>query len=345
MSFLKIKNISFQYGELSVLDQLSLSIEHGTIACLLGPSGCGKSTLLRIIAGLEPIHKGSIAIDGTEVSLPKKVIPPFKRGVGIVFQDNALFGNMTVEKNILFGLEHLDYGKKQLQLESMLVAFGIEELRHRYPHQISQGQQQRVAIARSLAPQPRLLLMDEPFANLDQELKVALMEDLRHILKERSITALIVTHDQIDAFTLADKVGILYNKTLQQWDTPFNIYHQPKNKFIASFVGEGTFVQANAITSHSLLIENQTVQFPDNHNCPNNQLVQLLLRPDDVIYDTSSTFKVLITKKAFRGDYYLLELKTETGNTLLSIVDSHLLVEVGSKIGVRFNIHNVVLIS
>ena len=197
------------YHQQTVVNDLSLTLAAGEIACLLGPSGCGKTTTLRAIAGLEPVTSGSISILGKTVSGPHQQLPPNQRGLGMVFQEHALFPHLTVADNVAFGLRHQSRSQRQERVQACLQRVRLGGLDQRYPHELSGGQQQRVALARALAPQPALLLLDEPFASLDLDLRRSLAQELGDILRQEKVTTLLVTHDQEEAFALADRVGVM----------------------------------------------------------------------------------------------------------------------------------------
>ncbi|QBP40692.1 ABC transporter ATP-binding protein [Paenisporosarcina antarctica] len=206
--FISIKNVCFSYPntESVALDQFSMNIEKGEVISILGRSGSGKSTILRILAGLEKSTNGSLTIQDEIVFDDNTFLQPEKRGIGMVFQDYALFPHMTVGENILFGLFQLKKVQKKKRLKEVLELVELEDYEKRYPHQLSGGQQQRVAIARAIAPNPHLILLDEPFSNLDAELQVKIRKDLREILKKANITSIFVTHDENDAHALADRI-------------------------------------------------------------------------------------------------------------------------------------------
>lgn len=237
---LKLDKISLAYdtehGLVPVVDELSLCLEKGTIGCLLGASGCGKTTVLRAIAGFEPLRKGTISIGDTVLSSPSGQIEPENRHVGMMFQDYALFPHLNVNKNITFGLRRWDKQRRRQRLEELLALAGLEGSGERFPHELSGGQQQRVALARALAPEPELLLLDEPFSNLDVDTRERLAFEVRDILKKMGHTAILVTHNQAEAFAIADRIGVMQNGAIAQWDTPYGLHHNPSNAFVADFI-------------------------------------------------------------------------------------------------------------
>src|SRR5690554_2898906 len=226
------------FGAQHIVRGVSVTLEQGEIGCLLGPSGCGKTTLLRAIAGFQNLQSGSIQIDSDNVSTNNFTLPAEKRGVGMVFQDFALFPHLNVADNISFGMRKASTAERRQRVDELLDRVGLPGYHKRFPHELSGGQQQRIALARALAPKPGLLLLDEPFSSLDAELRERLAVEVRELLKKEGITALLVTHDQQEAFAMADKAGVMYQGELLQWDTPYQLYHQPRHQLVADFRSE-----------------------------------------------------------------------------------------------------------
>jgi len=237
---LDLHEINFGYQKEPILSQVSLKMKRGVIGALIGPSGCGKTTLLRIIAGLEKPDGGSIHIKGNEIVAPGVYINPEKRAVGMVFQSYALFPHMTVRKNIAFPIQDLPHSERTERVEELLELVQLKSHDQKYPHQLSGGQQQRVAIARALAQRPDILLMDEPLSNLDAKLRDRLGQDLKKLLKKLQITTLIVTHDQHEAWQLADEVGVMFDGSIQQWGTFQELTQHPVSEQIKQFVMANT---------------------------------------------------------------------------------------------------------
>lgn len=237
---LELDHIDLSYpsaqGRTKVLSGLCLNLESGQIACLLGASGCGKTTVLRAIAGFEPLDDGQIRLGGRVLSCPGRQVEPEHRRVGMMFQDYALFPHLTVAQNVAFGLRRLSARERTQCVDEMLALTDLEGLGGRYPYQLSGGQQQRVALARALAPKPDLLLLDEPFSNLDIDAREKLAFELRDILKAAGRTALLVTHNQAEAFAIADRIGVMQCQCLAQWDTPYGLHHHPATPEIAALV-------------------------------------------------------------------------------------------------------------
>ncbi|PCJ39511.1 MAG: hypothetical protein COA71_13725 [SAR86 cluster bacterium] len=236
-NLLNVKQISCRYDDKVIIPELSFSVKQGQIVSLLGPSGCGKTTALRAIAGFEPVYSGEIELAGRVLSTPSDTLVPEKRKVGMVFQDYALFPHLNVNDNIAFGIQDTDKTERANKVAELLDMIKLQDYANYYPHQLSGGQQQRVALARALAPSPVILLLDEPFSNLDTELRRSLSLEVRDILKQNDITAILVTHDQTEAFAVADEIGILNEGVLQQWGEPQTLHQQPANDFVAKFMG------------------------------------------------------------------------------------------------------------
>ncbi|MCL4139491.1 UNVERIFIED_CONTAM: hypothetical protein GTU68_025166 [Idotea baltica] len=335
VDFLKVGGISAAYDKSPTIEDISFDLAEGELACLLGPSGCGKTTILRTISGFQAITNGSITLDGKILADNKINVLPEKRNVGMVFQEHALFPHLTLEKNIGFGLHRLSRAERHKKTETMLDLIGMTGYGDRFPHELSGGQSQRVALARAIAPQPKLLLLDEPFSNLDTELRESLGYEIRNLLKELGVTAIMVTHDQNDAFALGDKVGVMSKGQLLQWDSSFNLYHTPNSRFVANFIGDGvlvkgTMVEDNVVITNFGEIRGETVSTPHI-----GKEVDLLIRPDDVIHDSTSSIRGQVIRKAFKGAQTLYTLRIESGDELMSLVPSHDDYEVGDVIGVN----------
>lgn len=348
MSLLDIRGLTLGYDQHTVVDQLDLSLEDGAIGCLLGPSGCGKTTVLRAIAGFERARGGRIEIGGATVSATDIHLPPEQRRIGMVFQDYALFPHLDLRQNIGFGLHGLGAEARRARVDEMLDLVGLSAQAQRYPHELSGGQQQRVALARALAPAPRLLLLDEPFSNLDVELRERLSLEVRGIIKATGTTAILVTHDQHEAFAVADQIGLMHGGKLQQWDTPYNLYHTPANRFVADFIGHGVLIPGRITGENQVKIALGTLRsdLPMDCGpmgvCPPGADVDVLLRPDDVVHDDSSAQSAIVLHKAFRGANILYTLQLDNGSKLLSLVPSHHNHAIGERIGIRLVVDHVI---
>ncbi len=342
-SALSIKSISKSYNAKCVIEALSLDLQKGDIGCLLGESGCGKTTVLRCIAGFEAIQAGAIRIDGSLMSGPSQTVPPENRRLGMVFQDYALFPHLTIEKNISFGLGGFTTKDRNDRIGEMLDLVGLRNDFSKYPHELSGGQQQRVALARALAPNPDLLLMDEPFSNLDVSLRERLCIDVRNILKEVGISALLVTHNQHEAFAMADIIGVMQHGALEQWDTAYNLYHRPKSQYVADFVGEGVLIQGRVMAHDEVNTQLGTLKGRFSYPCRDGCPADVLIRPDDIIHDDDSPFKAKVLRKRFRGANILYTLQLENDEHVLALVSSHHNHAVGQKIGIRPQVDEIIL--
>ena len=345
--WLVLDGISVAYGRKPVVQGLCLTLPAGSIGCLLGPSGCGKTTVLRAIAGFEPVLSGTIALEGRVVSADGLQLAPELRRIGMVFQDHALFPHLSVAANVGFGLKNRPGAADRVQ--HMLQTVGLAHAARRFPHELSGGQQQRVALARALAPAPALLLLDEPFANLDIELRERLGGELRSLLKASGTTALMVTHDQNEAFAIADEIGVMSDGRLQQWSSAYSLYHQPANRFVADFVGQGAFLPGVVAGDGQVRMELGIVDSPEpvrctEHGdlCPTGCQVDVLLRPDDVVHDDASKVTAEVIAKAFRGAEFLYTLRLDSGSQVLSLVPSHHNHAIGERIGIRLELDHVV---
>ena len=232
----------FKGSALAALDRVSLTVQAGITTAILGESGSGKTTLLRLVAGFEELDAGAIDLGETRVADGRRSLPPEERSVGVVFQDTALLPHLTVRQNIAFGLRRLPEPERERRIDAVVELVRVGDAQDRYPHQVSGGQAQRAAIARALAPQPRVLLLDEPFNNLDGPLRDQLLDELRTILAHRTTTAIFVTHDRDEAFSIADRVAVLRAGSLQQIGTPEELYWSPANGFVAALLGKTNLI-------------------------------------------------------------------------------------------------------
>jgi len=348
-TLLELRDVRHAYGDYAVVRGLSFRLARGAIGCLLGSSGCGKTTVLRCIAGFEPVTAGEIMLNGQVVSSPRSTVPPEKRRIGMVFQDYALFPHLTVLDNIAFGLHGEPRSERMQRAIAFLESVGLAGEGGKFPHELSGGQQQRVALARALAPQPDLLLLDEPFSNLDVDLRERLGQDVRDIIKRSHTTAVLVTHDQQEAFAIADEIGIMHEGAIQQWDSAYNLYHRPANRFVADFVGQGVFLPGSVRSAREVDIELGPLrgEVPPMcelgcDTCGKGCQVEVLLRPDDVVHDDSSALRAEVLHKAFRGAEILYTLRLASGRKVLALVPSHHNHALGEHIGIRLDVDHVV---
>ncbi len=325
--FFEIKDSTFNASINNKVIDFSIKIEkQGEIVCLLGPSGVGKTTILRSIAGLQKISKGEIYLKGKLLSSNKINIEPEKRKIALSFQDNSLFPHYTVEDNINFGVKSKSNNNSEnfINKNELIKILHLEGLHEKYPHQISAGEAQRVSLARSLMSNPDLLLIDEPFSNIDQSLKGELQSNIKRLLKKFKITTIMVTHDSYEAFYMADKCGIILDQKLKQYNTPYNIYHYPNSVEIVNFLNRGVLINAKVVDSETLentelgLIKgNLTKKFEKGSK------VKLLLQPDDLRHDDKSDLKLQVVDRKFRGTEFIYLVKTENNDLIPISVDSH----------------------
>ena len=341
-SRLAFSDVCHAYDRTPVLQGVSFEVEPGMIACLLGASGCGKTTVLRCIAGFEPVLSGTVALDGVVMSAKNLLVPPEQRRIGVVFQDYALFPHLTIAGNIAFGLRGASAAEREARVVELLGVVGLSDQGKKYPQELSGGQQQRVALARALAPRPQLLLLDEPFSNLDVEMRERLSIEVRDILKREKITAVLVTHDQHEAFNIADMVGIMKDGRIEQWDTPYRIYHEPQTRYAADFIGQGLFLPGTIIDNGQIRLELGEFVPGTAAHWPAGTAVDVLLRPDDVLHDDESPMQATVLHKAFRGAEFLYTLRLPDGGLVYSLVPSHHNHAIGEKIGIRLELDHLV---
>lgn len=340
---LNLTEVSVVFQKVKAVKSVSLSLAVGEIACLLGPSGCGKTTLLRAIAGFEPITSGQIILDQIKVSDARNMVLPEMRNIGMVFQDFALFPHLNLEENIKFGIRHLSRSEQKQRVDELLALIEMSGLNQRYPHELSGGQQQRIALARALAPRPKLLLLDEPFSSMDVDLRQELTLAVRRILKQENTTALMVTHDQNEAFAMADKIGVMRDGKLLQWDTGYDLYHQPQTSFVADFIGEGVLIPGTIIEDNKIKTDLMVLEGKVPEGCQLGGEVQVLIRPDDIVHDDCSPRTAVIKNKFFRGSNYLYVLEMSEGIELLSMVHSHHDHAIGESLGIILELEHLVV--
>ncbi len=351
-SALQIDALGVRYpGGTEAVRGLSLDLAAGDIACLLGPSGCGKSSLLRAIAGFVQPHVGRIQLGGRElVNGASLSLPPEQRGVGMVFQDYALFPHLTVLQNVIFGLTEGRPARATpadlTRGTELLALTGLSGFKDRFPHELSGGQAQRVALARALAPRPSLILLDEPFSSLDHSLRVRLAREVRDILKASGTTAIMVTHDQTEAFAMGDWLGVMFEGRLVQWDSPYAVYHQPCTPEVAQFIGEGALISGTQ-RGHEVNTPLGVLPLAPCccHSSETPREVRVLLRPDDIVHDDASPLQAQVLEKRFRGADFLYTLRLSNGEEVLSLVPSHHDHPMHAPIGIRLEADHVITFS
>ncbi len=302
-------------GTRVVVDGLSLSLAEGDIGCLLGASGCGKTTVLRAIAGFEPVQAGRIALQGREVATPHKAVPPEQRRIGVMFQDYALFPHLSVAGNVGFGLASQQRRARGQRVAELLELVGLGGRTDSYPHELSGGQQQRVALARALAMEPALLLLDEPFSNLDIDTRQRLAAELRALLKSTGTTVLMVTHDQSEAFAMADHIGVMADGRILQWDDAATLYARPADRFVAGFIGRGGWLAGSTLGMDAG--------------------IDVLLRPDQLVVASDGTAKAVLEAMSFQGPHSVGTLRFDSGERVEIDLPAGATVSVGDSLRLR----------
>ncbi|MGQ7845964.1 ABC transporter ATP-binding protein [Granulosicoccus sp. 3-233] len=340
---LALEHICVDIDGTRIIDDVSFSLEPGDIGCLLGPSGCGKTTLLRTIGGFQAPSAGSLSIAGEAVASAERQASPEERRVGMVFQDLALFPHMSVRRNVAFGISTQPRKTIDARVNELLELVGMQNFADAYPHQLSGGQQQRVALIRAMAPRPPVLLLDEPFSSQDTERRVQLAHEVREILKRDGITAVLVTHDQYEAFAIADHIGVVSQGRLRQWDDAYSLYHTPADRFVADFIGEGVFLCGNTLDDNVIQTELGTIHGELSEDVPPGRLIELLVRPDDIIHDDNSPNKATVVARDFRGADHLYTLRMPGNTRLLCLAPSHHNHPVGEQFGIRLQLDHLVI--
>ena len=341
---LEIEDVSLSIEGNLILDNLSLNIDEHEIISLIGPSASGKSSLLRIIAGFENISSGKVKLNGLIVDDRSTIVQPQNRNIGIIFQDLALFPHLSCKDNIIFGITNYSEDHKRQRLDRLCNLLDISSIKDKFPHEISGGQQQRIAIARALAPGPEILLLDEPFSALDEELKETLIHDVKNLLKEEKITTIVITHNIKEAYQLSDKIAFLDNKKIIQFDTAYNLYHKPYTKEIANFCGIGSFIKGTVIDSNHV----STILgdlFGDTSKYKVGSNVSVMIRPDDIIHDDNSSQSAKVLEKIFFGSDFLYKLELSEGEKIFCYTPSHHNHAINEVIGIKPVIDHLILFS
>ena len=338
-NFFEIDDVSFNIGGKTKVNKVSLAIEkEGDIICILGPSGIGKTTILRTIAGLEKIDKGKIILKDRILSSSNEHVEPEDRNVSLSFQENCLFPHYSLEKNIELGLNRKTEKKERLNPKDIIKFLNLEKLLNKYPHEISAGEAQRAALARSLVSQPDLLLLDEPLSNVDQSFKEEIQVELKQILTNSKITTIIVTHDSYEAFYLGSKCAIILDGQIKQYDDPYNVYHFPNSVEVVNFLNRGILIPAKVTGENTLenwdlgIIEGNFIK-----HYPKGSNVQLLLQPEDLEHDDKSNLKLELVDRKFRGTNFIYTLNTQSNTLIPVFVHSHHIHqhEVDDKFGIK----------
>jgi iron(III) transport system ATP-binding protein len=323
---LECRGLAKRFGEVRAVDGLDLTVLPGRVLALLGPSGCGKTTILRLIAGFEQPDLGTITVGGRAVSQPGLSVPPEQRRVGMVFQEGALFPHLTVAQNIAYGLSRGN--GRSARINEVLALVGLDQQRHRMPHELSGGQQQRVALARALAPRPEVLLLDEPFSNLDPRLREQVRQDVLGILRDGNVTAVFVTHDQEEALFVGDDIAVMSQGRVEQTDSPEGIFHRPATRFVAQFIGMVDFIPAWR-EGNRLMTEVGSVAWPGLPSLPapeagdgvsSDGRLEVMVRPDCLDCHPSDRGQGRIIAREFRGAFYLYRASLPSGHSVRCLV-------------------------
>ncbi|KJR27935.1 ABC transporter ATP-binding protein [Vibrio sp. S234-5] len=335
---LSIRNLTCQYDQQTILESLSLHVEPGQIVCLLGASGCGKTTLLKAIAGLLPLSAGEMCLNGVTIDNGQHWLPPELRNIGMIFQDYALFPHLTVADNVAFGLKGSSQQDKQRRVAEMLDLVHLSAFAQRYPHQLSGGQQQRVAIARSLAYKPDLLLLDEPFSNIDTQVRHELIGEIRKLFKAQGVTAIFVTHSREEAFAFADKMAVMNHGVIEQYGTASELYYQPSSKFVADFLGGGGYLPATRLSESEFETQLGVVEAQAQQPIELNARCELLLRPQHIQISAAAESSICILEQQFMGDHcrYVIE---SNGSQLLA--SSSQALSVGQSVSVKVDTQGI----
>ncbi len=336
---LSIQDLTCKYDQnTTVLESLSLEVEHGEIVCLLGASGCGKTTLLKAIAGLLPLSSGTMSLNCMTIDDGENWTPPEQRNIGMIFQDYALFPHLTVEQNVAFGLKGCSAEEKRSKVAEMLELVHLQDFGERYPHQLSGGQQQRVAIARSLAYKPDLLLLDEPFSNIDTQVRHELIGEIRKIFKKQGVTAIFVTHSREEAFAFADKMAVMNHGVIEQYGTAGELYYKPSSKFVADFLGGGSYLAAKRISESEFSTELGVVEAQAQQHIELEANCELLLRPQHVQIAATEESSVTVLEQQFMGDHCRYVIDAGGSKLLASSAEP---LSIGQMVSVKVETHGV----
>ena len=336
-AFLRVSGLTKKFGEFVALDDVSIEINDGEFVCFLGPSGCGKTTFIRAIAGLDIQTSGTVHQAGTDIS----ALPPSERDFGIVFQSYALFPNLTVEKNIAFGLENQKLSRADIKkrVDELLELVGLPDQPKKYPSQLSGGQQQRIALARAIATSPGLLLLDEPLSALDAKVRTYLRHEVKALQRKLGVTTIMVTHDQEEALTMADRIVVMNQGVIDQVGTPTEIYREPKTLFVANFIGTMNQLRGHAATPESATLGSLELACRKHDLAPGQRAV-ISIRPEDIVPDdeiaaavaqTGNKFNVTVKEMEFLGSFWRIHLGDE------QLGDSQLIIDLSVNAVIRMN--------
>ena len=345
MSALVIEKLNCFYQRNQILKDLNLTLQDNEIVCLLGESGCGKTTLLRAVAGLQAEAYGDITINASVVDNDKTNLPPEQRKVGLIFQDYALFPHLNVFDNIAFSLIKMSKMEKKQRVEEVLSLVQLSDYGYRFPHQLSGGQQQRIAIARALAYQPELMLLDEPFSNLDQHVRFQLIKDIRLLLKKRSMSALFVTHSKEEGFAFADRIALMQEGKIIQIGIPQELYNSPKSRYVANFMGKSNYLDVHVDCAINYQSDFGKITSEAGVAHKQGTALQLLLRPEQLSVQASKNGQATITEVEFLGAFQMLTVNFKDKEYLVRQANQQTSYQAGDNVDIKILNHDFVLFS
>ncbi|WP_434922542.1 ABC transporter ATP-binding protein [Glutamicibacter sp. PAEs-4] len=332
---LELREVHRRYGKVAAATGLQLSVQPGELVTIIGPSGCGKSTMLRLIAGLERPDAGEITIAGKVAADRRRFQQPEHRQVGLVFQDHALFPNLTVAGNIAFGLQKLPAGRRRARVAEVLQLVRLSHLAERYPHELSGGEQQRVALARALAPSPAVVLLDEPFSSLDETLRARVRGDVEAVLRETGTTAILVTHDQTEALSFGDRVVVMRNGRIEQADVPEAVFERPATRFVATFMGDADFLPALVNEGRLECELGQLAGYWPRED--GVEQLQVVLRPHEVSLAADEQGEATVESSEYRGAFTLHHVRLASGQGVRSLQLHPVRLSPGQRVTVRIS--------
>jgi iron(III) transport system ATP-binding protein len=342
MAHLELHNLTKRYSDVVSVDSIELAVEHGEFICLLGPSGCGKTTTLRMIAGLVEPDAGEVRVGGKVLSRPRSVVPPERRNMGMIFQSYAVWPHMTVRQNVAYGLKmrRVPPADRQRRTEGVLQTTRIAALADRYPAQLSGGQQQRVALARALTSKPDILLLDEPLSNLDANLRGEMRLEIRRLHEEFRTTSISVTHDQLEAMTMADRIVVMNAARIEQIGSPQDVYDRPRSKFVARFLGGSNVIDATHLSGKAVEVAGRTLEIGEGEFAGPGKPMSFCVKMHDLELlpdpraDGANTLSAVVRSQTYVGSHrdYLVDI----GQELLVAAPPSLDLPRGSKVMVRF---------
>jgi len=342
MAHLELEGLTKRYAGVTSVDGISLAVEPGEFICLLGPSGCGKTTTLRMIAGFLEPDAGRIRVSGKVVSQPGSVVPPERRNMGMIFQSYAVWPHMTVTQNVAYGLKMrgVAAGEKRTRTDAALAATKLSELALRYPSELSGGQQQRVALARALAPNPEILLLDEPLSNLDANLRGEMRLEIRRLHEQFHNTSIYVTHDQLEAMTMADRIVVMNAGRIEQIGTPQDVYDRPNSRFVARFIGASNVIDARHVSGDEVEVGGHRIRVGEGEFAGPGREMGLCVKTHDVeiVPEGQETGSNNVLPGVVRSHAYLgshRDYVIDVGQELMVEAPATLDLAPGSKVKVR----------